>query len=110
MEEVWKSIPGLKPVQVPVKRDGVIVKQAIVSPEDFEMVSKYSWTLIVVQLKNSENFYAQAKVDGRTTRMHRLIMGAGPGKCCITNLSASSIKGTSTDIKKFQVKGFGRDL
>ncbi len=86
-------------MQVPVRREGVIIKQAIVSPEDFEMVSKYPWSLIVIQLKDSENYYAQAKIDGRTTKMHRLIMGAGPDDSLVDHLDSDGLNNQRCNLR-----------
>lgn len=65
-------------MEVPVRRGGEVVKYATVSPEDYEEVNKLSWTLIIVQLKDSEKHYAQAKVNGTNIRMHQFILGKAP--------------------------------
>ena len=58
-------------MEIPVHRHGLIVLQALVSPEDYEVVSKYQWRL-------EQSGYVSAYVNGRKVRMHRLIMGEPP--------------------------------
>lgn len=43
----------------------------LVDDEDYERLSQYNWYL-------NESGYAVAKVDGKTERMHRLILGLEP--------------------------------
>lgn len=48
----------------------------LVDEEDFEHLSKFKWHL----LQNSKTFYANTIIDGKTVKMHRLIMNAKTGE------------------------------
>ena len=62
-----------------INKDKKVVGKALVSPEDYEKVSKYSWT-IYDNSKDKKHMYAQGYVEGRTIKMHKLIMGKPPSK------------------------------
>ena len=51
-----------------------VVGVALVSPEDYDNVNKYSWSM----WNDGGPSYAQGDVDGKTIRMHQLIMGPPP--------------------------------
>lgn len=55
-----------------------VVDVAFVSPEDYEKVNKYKWN--VFAMKKGKQIYAKGYVNGRSIKMHQLIMGEPPNK------------------------------
>ena len=53
-----------------------VVGVVLVSPEDYDNVNKYSWSM----WNDGGPSYALGTVDGKTIRMHQLIMGEPPNK------------------------------
>lgn len=49
---------------------------ALVSPEDFEKVNKYSW--YILRRENKKEAYAVGTIDGKSVRMHQFILGKAP--------------------------------
>lgn len=50
---------------------------AIVSPEDYERLSKYKWCASVRGHK-TKRAYARTRINGKAVEMHRLVHDAGP--------------------------------
>uniref|UniRef100_A0A6C0BK27 AP2/ERF domain-containing protein n=1 Tax=viral metagenome TaxID=1070528 RepID=A0A6C0BK27_9ZZZZ len=60
-------------VEIPLHdRTGMVVKYALISPEDKELIEKYKWHQV-------HGKYAAAWINGRQTRMHHVILGK-PGE------------------------------
>lgn len=51
-------------------------KICLVDDEDFDYLSKLKWYV----LKNSKTFYANTIIDGKTFKMHRMIMNVKTGE------------------------------
>ena len=68
-EELLAKNPG----KIPLKnKEGYIIDFVSVSKQDYNSVIKYSWS----KYKNGDSGeYALGIVDGKTTRMHHLILG-----------------------------------
>lgn len=54
-----------------------VIATALVSVEDYDEVSKYTWS---VARQRGKVYYAKSRVDGKVTLMHRLILGNPPKK------------------------------
>lgn len=57
-----------------------VIGVALVSPEDYENVKKYSWCMDVQKRKSRTQAYALGKINGKNIRMHQFIMGNAPQK------------------------------
>lgn len=64
-----------EPCKIPLRdKKGNVLDYALVSPEDFERVSKHSWCRI--KGTTNKTFYAQASINGVKTSLQEFIMGA----------------------------------
>lgn len=55
-------------------------KVAIIDEEDLFLVHRYKWSALSIKTALYEKWYATTSIDGKTTYMHRLIMGEPEGK------------------------------
>lgn len=50
-------------------------KYILVSPEDYEVVKQYTWTIE----KSGKRFYACTKINGKKVRLHRMLLNPRKG-------------------------------
>lgn len=76
-------------------RKGNVVALAVVSNCDYDRVSSYRWH----RVKGRRTFYASAKVEGKETRMHQLLMGKAPEGHVIDHANINGLDNTRPNLR-----------
>jgi len=90
-ESIINDNANYKTIKLGTKRKDQGEITTIVSVEDFDMLSKYSWSL-------GSSGYVQGRVNGKTTRMSGLIMNAKHGQI------VDHINGIKTDNRRCNLR------
>lgn len=78
---------------IPISR-GLVT---IVDEADAALVMAHRWSAFPVR-QRAERYYAQTKIGGHTVRLHRMLLGAGPG------VTVDHINGDGLDNRRVNIR------
>lgn len=80
----------MEPISIPLKnRHGEIVAHSLISPEDFENVSKFKWHMYHNSI--SKKSYVVAKIDKKNVLLHHFIIGRPKDNMIIDHINGDGL-------------------
>ena len=60
---------------------------AVIDTNKFDLISNYKWHVA----KSRENYYAATKINGKTIKMHRILMGVTDSKVIVDHINHNGL-------------------